>query len=124
MATNIQLCGTISLDEVDMSKVSTYALLIIGGFLGSCTMQCGGCIPLVLRSILPPSSWFKCTSTLKMEATWSSKMLVSNHHTTWHNNLENNEYLHCHENLKSCIICYLPDNTPVLPSTIKATIYY
>jgi hypothetical protein len=37
---------------------------------------------------------------LKMETAQCSKMLVSNHHTTWCNNLENHEFcLHCHENL-------------------------
>jgi len=43
-------------------------------------------------------------STLKVEAAWSSKMLASNHNTTWYKNLENHKfYLHCHENLKSLI---------------------
>jgi hypothetical protein len=43
------------------------------------------------------------TSTMKMEAAWSSEILVSNHHTT--QNPENHKfYLHCHENLKSWTI--------------------
>jgi hypothetical protein len=37
---------------------------------------------------------------MKMEAAQSSKMMVSNHHTTWHNNSENEFYLHHCGNLK------------------------
>jgi len=32
-------------------------------------------------------------STLRMEAAWSSKSFVSNHHTTWCNNWENKFYM-------------------------------
>jgi len=36
-----------------------------------------------------------CTSTLKMEAAWSSGTLVSNHHTRWHRNPKNHKlYVH------------------------------
>jgi len=39
--------------------------------------------------------------TLKMEAAWSSKMLVSYQNTTWHQNPDLDLNLHCHENLTS-----------------------
>jgi hypothetical protein len=45
---------------------------------------------------------YTSTSTLKMEAARSSETLLSNHHTTRHNNPANLEfYLHRRENLKS-----------------------
>jgi hypothetical protein len=41
---------------------------------------------------------------MKVKTAWSSEMLVSSNHTTWHNNLENHKfYLHHNGNLKSCI---------------------
>jgi len=44
-----------------------------------------------------------CSSTLKKEPAQFSKVLVSNHHTTWLSNPENHHfYLHCHKNPKSC----------------------
>jgi len=38
-----------------------------------------------------------------MEAVQSSRALVSNKQAIWCNNSENNFYLLCHENLKSCV---------------------
>jgi hypothetical protein len=38
------------------------------------------------------SQWWPRTSTLNMWVTRSSETLVSNHHTTWHNNPENHEF--------------------------------
>jgi len=39
-----------------------------------------------------PTFHSPCTSTLKMEAAWSCKILVSNHHTTWHNTRQRSYY--------------------------------
>jgi hypothetical protein len=40
--------------------------------------------------------------TLKMEAVRSSETLVTTYKTAWHHNPEDhNQYLYCHENLKS-----------------------
>jgi hypothetical protein len=41
------------------------------------------------------------TSTLRMEAAQSCKMLVSSHHTTWHNNSDHEFFLCYCENLRS-----------------------
>jgi hypothetical protein len=47
---------------------------------------------------------------LKMGAAHSSKIMASNHHTVWHNNLENHEFYTCSlfiQQLNSCISCQL-----------------
>jgi hypothetical protein len=50
-----------------------------------------------IYALFPTASHF----TLKMEAAWSFKMLVSYHNTTWHQNPEEiNLDLQCRENLK------------------------
>jgi hypothetical protein len=110
---NICLIGTITLNtlKTDHSKQITlsmykhsifmlifYTIMVPDSHYKLCIYKLGNiwqvwCThKLLLIPILFGSLKAKCISTLKIEATWSSKMSVSNHHTTQCNNPENHEF--------------------------------
>jgi hypothetical protein len=102
--------------------------------LGLGTVRTGWWKPTYWKSVLSPSSGptyiillipSMVTSALKMETARFSETLASTSHSTRRPNPEQNQYHHCHENLKCLILLTTTTTSTTLPKArINVVIKY